>query len=176
VGDGHWIDDRGHGADPGTRGGRRHLLGLGAVVVGLAALALVLLVLASRPPASFAPGTPESAFQAYLAAWDARDLDGAYAMFSARVHASLTLEAYRSMARGYEYADGAERRVVLVAATTRADGTTLELRIDELGGGGLFGTQSVWSHELTVDLIEEQGGWRVDQAFAGLEPLYWLEK
>lgn len=162
-------------APPGART-RRHVIALGVAVVAIAAVALLLAVATGQRPAAFAPDTPEGSFQTYLAAWDAKDLDAAYATFSDRVHRGLTLAEYRSMARDLGYPTESERRVVLVASTPVGDRATLELRIDELGGGGMFGTQTVWSHTLLVDLIREGGQWRLDQALAGLEPVYWSEK
>jgi hypothetical protein len=154
---------------------RRTGIVLGSAIALIAALALVAVAITSRPPAEFAPGTPEQAFQAYLSAWDEQDLPGAYAQFSDRVRAGLTLDQYRLMARDWWYDNGAERRVVLLRSTVRDDRATLDLRIDEQSGGGLFGADSVWSRPLTIDLVRDGASWHLDQAMAGLEPI-WYEK
>jgi hypothetical protein len=154
----------------------RQVAALGAVLVALMVLALIVVTSATNPATRFGPGTPEGAFQAYLAAWDARDLDGAYATFSGRVQRQLTIDEYRATARDFQYDSGRERRVVLLDSTVNGDEATLELRVDELGGGGIFGARSVWSREITVDLVREAGSWRLDMALANLEPVYWYAK
>lgn len=153
---------------------RRHVILLAVAVAAVAGLALLLVVAASRPVTQFAADSPEGAFQAYLVAWDARDLDAAYATFSERVQGSLSPDEYRMIASGYD--GGGERRVVLLASAVHDDRATLDLRIDELGGGGLFGGQSVYSSTITVDLVRENGSWRLDTPFASLEPVYWYAK
>jgi hypothetical protein len=148
---------------------------LGAVLILGVGLALVIVATATRPVAEYRPGTPEQAFQAYLAAWEAHDVDGAYALFSDRVKARLPIEEYREMARGWGYGGEVERRVVLSESTLRGDHATLKLRIDEWSGGGLFGGDNVWSHTIAVGLVREAGAWHLDQAMADLEPI-WYEK
>jgi hypothetical protein len=154
---------------------RRTAILLGSGIVLLAAVALVLVATTSRPPAEFAADSPEHAFQMYLVAWDTNDLDGAYAQFSDRVKAGLSLAEYRDMARGWGYESGIERRVVLLDSTVNGDRATLELRVDEQSGGGLFGGDSVWSRPLTVDIVRDGDAWHLDQAMVDLEPI-WHEK
>lgn len=156
------------------RGAGRHVLVLGAAVTAIAVVALLLVATATRPVTRFAPDTPEAAFQAYLTAWDAHDLDAAYATFSARVRAGLPLDNYKAQAVGYRQ-PGADRRVVLLNSSMTGARALLDLRIDELGGGGLFGAQSVWSRETTVGLVREQDAWRLDVPLADLEPVYWAQ-
>jgi hypothetical protein len=154
----------------------RHVVALGAVILMIAVAALALIATAARPATQFAPGSPEAVFQAYLTAWDANDLDTAYATFSSRVHADVAIEEYRTLARSYPQR-GADRRVVLLDATTTGDRATLDLRVDEFSGSsGVFGGQSVWSRPLTVDLVREQGAWLLDAPLADLEAVYWYQK
>lgn len=155
------------------RRARRPIAVLGLAIVGFAVLALILAATATRPATKFAADTPEGAVQAYLAAWDARDIDLAYASFSERVHGRLTVDQYRTVARDYQYRGSGERRVVLLGTNLHGDRASLDLRIDELGGVGIFGAQSVWSRPIAVDLVREHGAWRLDTALADLEPVSW---
>lgn len=169
------VTDPSAPAAPRT-GARRHVLALAIGILAVLALAVVALAAATQPSARFAPDSPEAAFQDYLNAWDARDFDAAYATFSDRVRKNLAIDDYRRMARDFGYDDSTERRVVLIHADTNADTATLDMRVDQLGGGGVFGAQSVWSREITVSLVRENGSWRLDEAYANLEPLGWYGK
>jgi hypothetical protein len=157
---------------------RRSALVLGTAIVAVAVIATLVIAALSRPPAVFSPDTPEGAFQAYLAAWEADDLGAAHALLSDRIRAKLSEDRYRALARDYsQYGDGSgpDRRVVLLGTTSNGDRATLDLRVDEQGGGGLFGGQSVWSRTITVDLVREHDTWHLDQALAGLDPM-WFEE
>ena len=151
----------------------RHVVGLAVAVLAVAVMALAVLASASHPATRFASGTPEGAFQSYLHAWEANDLDAAYATFSQRVRTGLSVDEYRRTARGYDTGADRGRRVVLLDSQVRGDQATIDLRVDQASGGGLFGAQSVWSRTITVDLVRENGAWRLDQALANLEPVYW---
>jgi hypothetical protein len=157
---------------PGTQ---RAVMVLGAALLLVIAVVIAFVATTTQPAAEFGPGTPEHTFQAYLTAWEANDLDGAYAQFSERVRSQLSIDEYRAMARDWAYGDETERRVVLVGSTVRVDRATLELRIDERSGGGLLGGDSVWSRRVMVELVRDGGAWHLDQAMAGLEPI-WYEK
>jgi len=158
-------------ANPRSRRGPIAVIGVLALVVIL----LVVFVLASnRGPAVYSAGSPEAAFQRYLAAWNAGDYPGAYAAFSTRIRTRVTLEDYRSTAPRSNYNDTDQQRVVLLSSKTTDDAATLSLRVEHWSpGGGLSGGTS-WSSLTTVAMLREGGAWYVDDYLAGVDQLGYM--
>jgi hypothetical protein len=161
--------------DQATRGIRRTVILLGGAILAVAGVAVLVVALSARQPVAYPAGSPEAALQGYLSAWEADDLDTAYASFSDRVRAQATLDEYRSMDRDYRWAREQDRRVVLTGTRLSGDRATLDLRIDWFSSGGLLGGRSNWSENRTVVLVREDDAWHVDEYLAGIEPM-WLEK
>ena len=156
---------------------RRSVRGPVALVGGLAltfVLLSVIVLASNRGPAVYPVGSPEAAFQRYLAAWNAGDFPGAYAAFSARIRTRVTLEDYRTMAPRYGYGGSDQQRVVLLSANTSDDAATLSLRVEHWSpGGGLSGGNS-WSSSATVAMIRQSGAWYVDDYLAGVDQLGYM--
>ena len=154
----------------GIRGPVAIIGGLIVVVVLLVAFVLA----SNRGPAVYAVGSPEAAFQRYLAAWDAGDFPGAYAAFSSRIRTRVTLEDYRAMAPRYTYGGSDQQRVVLLNANVREPAATLNLRVEHWApGGGLSGGSS-WSATTSVAMVKEDGAWYVDDYLAGVDQLGYM--
>ncbi len=165
-------------ANPGVstaHGTRRTVLILGGVILTLAAVGLIVVLLTGRSAATYPAGSPEAAFQGYLAAWQAGDLEGAYAHLSPRVRALATVDEYRAMDRDYGWGRDEDRRVVLTAARITGDRARLDLRVESHGTGGLFGGADTWSENRSVTLVRDGNEWYVDEYLAGIDPV-WIEK
>jgi hypothetical protein len=154
---------------------RRTVLILGGAILAFAVVALLAVLLTSRPAASYPAGSPEGVFQGYMAAWEAGDLDAAYAHFSDRVRALVTVDEYRAMERDYRWTRDQDRRVVLIGTRITDDRATLDLRIDWFSPGGMLGGGDTWSEDRSVALVRVNGSWSVDELIAGIEPM-WLEQ
>lgn len=159
---------------PSTRGIRRTVILLGGAILAVAGVAVLVVALSARQPVVYPAGSPEAAFQGFLSAWEANDLDTAYSSFSDGVRSRATLEEYRRMDRDYRWAREQDRRVVLTGTRLNGDRATLDLRIDWFSSGGWFGGGSTWSENRSVALVREDGAWHVDEYLAGIEPM-WLE-
>jgi len=156
---------------------RRSVRGPVALVGGLAltfVLLSVIVLASNRGPAVYPVGSPEAAFQRYLAAWNAGDYPGAYAAFSARIRTRVTLEEYRTMAPRYGYNSSDQQRVVLLNSKVDDATATLNLRVEHwTPGGGLSGGSS-WSVSTSVAMLKETGAWYVDDYLAGVDQLGYM--
>jgi hypothetical protein len=149
--------------------------GLAAIAVGVvllvtASVAVVILA-GNRPPAVYPAGSPEAALQAYLEAWERRDLDEAWASFSTAARSGTTQGAYRSQAEDYrqwaEPPTGPSRRVFIDRATLNGDRASLELTIEETWILGLSVSRSQYGQ--TLAMVQEDGAWRFDRLLVGLQ-------
>lgn len=154
---------------------RRTVVILGASIIAFAVVALLVALISSRPPAGYPAGSPEEAFQGYIAEWESGDLDAAYTHFSDRVRALVTADRYRAMDRDYRWTRDQDRRIVLVGTRTNGDRATLDLRIDWYAAGAPFGGGDTWSEDRSIMLVHVNGTWYVDELLAGIEPM-WLEQ
>jgi hypothetical protein len=152
---------------------RSVLLVVGAVA-GLIVVALLVAVAAPAQPTTYTRGTPEAAFQDFYSSWEARDLDAAYAALSDDVRSQLTLAEYRHMDTDMTWAREQGRRVVLLDSRVTGDRAVLDLRIDQFSEGGLGGDRSSWQR--SVNLVREQGVWRIDEGLLGVETLLFPAK
>jgi hypothetical protein len=145
----------------------RPLVVLGGAVLTVAIIGALVVLLSGREPAVYEPGTPEAAFQSYLAAWEAGDHEAAYATFSYRIRESTPIATYRRMAgeRGWQHEQ--ERRIALVDSRVQGDHASLDLRVDEFSPGALGGNR--WSWDKTIILVREDGAWRIDDLLRGLD-------
>lgn len=140
------------------------LAGLSAIVV------LALAALALRPGGSpiYPPDSPEAAFQGYLTAYEAGDIDTAYGYFSTTVRETMTPEGYREIADMYGRYNSEDRRIVLDGVERAGDRVTLRLRIDHFSADGIGGNRYSFAQE--VRLVAEDGAWKLDELLAGIEP------
>jgi MecA-like transpeptidase family protein len=150
----------------------RSLLIIGAGVLALVVVAAAIVLLAEgRDPRSFAPGSPEEAMQRYLAAWDERDYEGAYAFFSEEIRASTTLDEYQNQVRAYGDGLPIENTAAYIDDVEgTGDRVTLHLTIEQFYDDGGPGGGSTYRNQRAVRMVREADGWKVDEPLIGLEP------
>ena len=136
-------------------------------IVGLIALAVVLVIAVPDRPPTYDPGSPEAAVQGFLQAYEEGDIDGAYALLSTRIKADLTLNEYRRVDSEVSWQRDDDRRVVLVRSDVSGDQASVHLRIDQFSGGGLGNTR--YSEDRTIRLVREDGAWLIDEPILGFE-------
>ena len=140
-----------------------------ATIAALIAIALVLVLAVPRDPTTYAPGSPEAAFQTFYQAFEAGDLDAAHALFSAEVKQQLTRSEYRRFEAEMGWQREQDRRVVLLSADVTGDRANLHLRIDDFYQGGLGASRN--SQARTIRLVHEGGVWLIDEPIIGVEPV-----
>ncbi len=150
----------------------RSLLYVAAGIIGLVVLAVAVVLLAGdRKPQEFPPDAPEAALQDYLAAWDSRDVAGAYGYLSARVRSTTSLEDYQLAADNFaSYGtppNGPNRRVFIDNSSGSGDHVVVRLTVEELYANGL--NTDVQRSRRSVPMVHDPDGWRID------EPLVWLD-
>ncbi len=157
-------------AEPAKRIGPRvprAVLVVGGAIVALIALALVVVLAVPKAPTAYDPGSPEAAFQAFYQAFEAGDMDAAYALLGSSVTSQMTLAEYRRLDAEQAWQRDQDRRVLLLGADLTGDRANLRLRIDEFSQGGLGGNR--YSSERTIRLVREGGVWLIDEPIVGIE-------
>jgi hypothetical protein len=143
------------------------------VVVALVAFAVVaasvVLLVGQAPAREYPADTPEGTIQRYVRALDDRDLDTAYGLLSAARRTSLSRADFADMAGAYgqPYDQGSGRIVRIAATTITGDRAVIELAIEQFWGGGFSSNRIVLQR--IVDLVREEGGWRLRDALVGPE-------
>lgn len=160
----------GEPAAPVTPRPGRGIALVAAVVIGIAALAVIAVAIGGGRTATFPPDSPEAAFQGYLAALEAGDVDVAYGYFSENVQAGLTLQRYRSELGGWPLSI-ADARILIEGADVTGKRARLRLAIERIYPGGLGPSRSRETRE--IRLVREADGWRIDERLAGIEPAWW---
>ena len=148
----------------------RSLLAIGAGVIALVIVTLAAVLLTdSDDGTSFAPDSPESALQAYLAALQDGDVDAAYAIFSNEVRSRVSADAFEREVRLRDTGtpDGPDTRYLVTATNVDGDTALVTVTVEEFYGDGLNGSTNRYDHE--IHLVREHGAWHID------EPLVWLE-
>jgi hypothetical protein len=143
------------------------VLAVAVAIIALIGLALVVVLATPKGPTLYDPGSPEAAFQAFYQAYEANDVEGAYALLSSSVTEGLTLVEYRRLDTDQAWQRDQDRRVVLLGSDSTGDRTTLQLRIDQFSEGGLGGNR--YSYERTIRLVREGGAWLIDEPIVGIE-------
>jgi hypothetical protein len=152
---------------PIRSGPPRSVLAAAAGIVALVVVAVVVAVALPDQPTSYPAGSPEAAFQGYYEAWEAGDIDAAYAHLSSDVARELTQDEYRRMDAEQSWQRQEDRRVVLLHSEITGDRAVLDLRVDQFYEGGLGGDR--YSYERSVRLVREDGVWLVDEPLVGIE-------
>lgn len=157
------------------RAGDRSLLIIGAGVLALAVITVAVVLLAGdRRTADYPADVPEGALQRYLAAYEAGDLEAAYAFFSERVRQRMSLDDYqRSTGFMAPPMEGASRRVLFDRRSGEGDRVQLHLTIEEFYPDGIDG--STQRSPRQVPLVREGGAWRIDEALVWLDVAPMLE-
>jgi hypothetical protein len=145
----------------------RAVLAAAGAIIALIVLALVVVLAIPKGPTVYDPGSPEAAFQAFYQAYEANDVEGAYARLSSTVTEGLTLVEYRRLDADQAWQRDQDRRVVLLGSDQTGDRATLQLRIDQFSEGGLGGNR--YSYQRTIRLVREGGAWLIDEPIVGIE-------
>ncbi len=145
---------------------RSVIVTIGALIA-LAVLAVAVVTIRPSGAPVYPPDSPEAAFQSYLIAWEADDLETAYGYFSTTVRATVSLTEYRRMAADFAWQRDQERRVVLDGVNRSAERATLRLRIEEFSDDGLGGNR--YSSDREIRLVLEAGAWKIDEPLAGVD-------
>lgn len=154
--------------EPAVRGGLpRSMLLVGAAIGTLIVIAMIVVLVIPDRPATYAPGTPEAAFQSFYSAWEDGDTDAAYEALSAGVTADLDRNAYRRMDAEQAWQRDQDRRLVLLGVDVTGERAVLRVRVDEFAGGGIGGGR--YSFERSVLLVREDGTWRIGEPLVGIE-------
>jgi len=154
----------------------RSLLIIAAAILALVVLAVAVVLLAGdRKPQQFAADSPEAALQAYLAAWDDRDIEAAYGYLSTRIKGTTSFQEYRRAAEDFATygmpPNGPDRHVFIDDVTGGGDHVVVQLTVEERYGDGMTDVQrSTRSVQMVKDAVSrEVNRWRID------EPLVWLD-
>lgn len=145
----------------------RAALVVGGAIVALIALALVVVLAVPKGLTAYDSGSPEAAFQAFYQAFEAGDVDAAYALLGSSVTGQMTLAEYRRLDSEQAWQRDQDRRVLLLGADLTGDRANLRLRVDEFSQGGLGGNR--YSSERTIRLVREGGAWLIDEPIVGIE-------
>ena len=143
---------------------------IAASIVGLVAVAVVIVLLADRrAPQDFPPDSPEAAIQAYLRAFEDRELETAYDHFSAAAQQRMTFAEFESGESQWRAGQGTEVTHVALIANSTVEGTeaTIELIVETTYDGGL--ENNTYRDEREVLMTLEDGAWRF------VDPLIWLD-
>ncbi len=142
----------------------RPLIAISAVVVVLTVVSTAaVLVLGGPRQASYAPGSPEDAFQRFVAAAYAGDYQTADSYLSQRLIDQGT--STRLMV-SHDYGVGGNRSWTIDSAQRRGDTATLYVKVETRYQSGLVSTTS--SYTTDVQMAFERGGWRVDSSLYGI--------
>jgi hypothetical protein len=161
--------DPGNIASVQTSAGGRSRPVLIAVVVIAAIIVIGMAVVLLRPsgPTAYPVGSPEAAFQAQLAAYEANDLETAYSYFSSAVRSAMPVAGYRQATSDYSWQQQQDRRVVLENVVVTGERAVISLRVEQFDQGGFGGSRSSWERD--VRMVHEPEGWRVDESVVGVE-------
>ena len=157
----------------------RVVLAIGGAIVLLILIAVAaVLALEREQQPSYPPGSPEAALVDYLDALEAGDADRVYALLSQSAREEVERREKEGVGYSFRqeirYARDTLRdaRVRISRVERRDDRATLTLTIDRFSssspGFPPFPSGERYSYERTVELVLEDGAWRVD------EPLVYL--
>lgn len=146
----------------------RSMLVAGGVIAALIVVAIVVVLTRPTGPTTYPDGSPEAAFQAYLSAYDAEDVEGAYDWFSSSVRESLSIADYRRMLSENSWQREQSRRIVLDRVDLGEQRAILHLRVEHFSQDGLGGSR--WSYDQSVRLVTERGAWKIDEPLLGVDP------
>jgi len=153
----------------------RVVAAIGGVILLLVVLAVVLvLTLEREQPPRYSPGSPEAAFVGYLDALDAGDADRVSAMLSRAAREDIERrekqDTWYSFQQEVRYArDSLRDARVRIIRVDRLDGRVrLTLTIDRFSSSisdfPPFPSGDRYSYERTVQLVFEDGAWKIDEA------------
>ena len=156
--------------EPTTQAGResRSLLFIGAGILALLGISVVVVLALGRTATPEYPAdSPEGTLQRYLATFEEGDYEAAYEYFSERVKEQMSVDDYRRNLDMYQGAPTAQR-VLFQGTDGDGDRVRVQLVIEYFYDDGFGGGSSSMPRQ--VNMVREDGEWRIDDALAGLEP------
>jgi len=150
----------------------RSLVAIGAGILVLVVVAVAAVVLlGSRGAVDLPADSPEGVVQRHLAAHEKGDHEEAWGYFSADVQEEMPLDTYRRTAGEFgAYRDFGSRRILFDESEVDGDRARVHLTVEEFYDGGPFGGGETFRSGRVIDLVREDGAWRIDDALIGLEP------
>jgi hypothetical protein len=136
------------------RTSRRILTAVGAVV---AALIVVAIVLAVRPPPVFDPTTPQGTAQRYYQAIQDGDEDAALGLLAEDL--AERCDVYR-LYPWFDRRSDTAISVVILATEVDDNGATVDVRVAETYGNEPFG-RGTYRHDETLHMERSDGGWLI---------------
>jgi len=133
---------------------RNALIGIGALVLALIAVAIVL---ALQPPVKLDPTTPEGTVQGYFQAVLDQDVDRAFAHMSDELTRRCDqMNAHDSL----RFGPADEARIVVLDTRVAGDGATVRVEVTETYGTGIF-TSDSHSFKETLSMERRGDGWAI---------------
>lgn len=151
-------DQRGHGQ-------RAWLIVALAVVALVTVAAFAVLLIDTGDDAVYEPGTPEAAVQAFAAAWEMGDVDGAWALLSPEAQTRVHKYQVRS---AMSWDEEVPTRIWIEERRDLDDRVVLTLGVERTWDG-LFGPDRD-TQSLRLTLIQLDGDWRIDTPVVGFYP------
>ena len=118
----------------------------------------------SRQDESYAPDSPEAAFQVYAQAWDAGDADTAYAALSASAQARVPEREFRE---AITWSGDGTSRIWIDERNGTDDRAVLVLTVESSEGGWLGVNR--YRYHPRVTLIRVDGSWKIDTPLVGFD-------
>ena len=141
------------------------VIAAGILVVVVLGIGIVLLAEGREPPA-YAPGSPDSALQGYLAAWEEDDPSAAYDYFSNSVKATISPEDYVAQSDAFGDIGGLNRATFIDRVDGDETQVTVFLTVEEYYGDGIGES---YTSQRTVRMVHEDG-WKIDELLVGVDP------
>jgi hypothetical protein len=159
------MDDERTSARPPGAGRLTWLVG-GSIAIVLVLIAAASVILSTdREDASYPSDSPEAALQGYFRAWQAGDIDAAYAALSIRARARVPRQEFR---HAQTWQGEARVRVWIDERTGTTERAVLNLTLEERWDGLLRPARDTTRSRVTM--IREDGDWKIDTPLAGYYP------
>ena len=144
---------------------RTWLLGAIAVIVLIAIAAATVMLASTREDATYEPGSPEAAVQAYAAAWQAGDADAAWDLLTPGAQARVQEFEFR---RAASWEEDMPTRLWVDERHDYEGRVVLDLSLERTWDGLLGPDRDIQSLRLT--LIQIDDAWRIDTPVVGFYP------
>lgn len=159
------MDDEQTFSKPPGAGRLTWLVG-GAIAIVLVLIAAATVMLTDdREDASYPSGSPEAALQGYFRAWQAGDVDTAYAALSTHARARVPRDEFR---HAQTWQGDARVRVWIDERTGTTERAVMDLTLEERWDGLLRPTRDTTRSR--VSMVREDGTWKIDTPLVGYYP------
>lgn len=146
-----------------SAGPDKFLVGItvGAVLLVVLGIAAVFVVRRAPAPAPPDLSTPAGVVQAYADALRAGEVDRAYGLLSRSAREAMPIDQFRRAATmPYRPADN-ERRVLIEPLREEGDAAEVRVTVSRFSAGGSPFSAQTSHQDVTVQLVREDGAWRI---------------